>query len=371
MQSKEQTAPAINYNKQQLCEIKDALKGLYKLFSIANTNHQKGEETETFLDFVERISLMKEEEAKTYIEKVWKESEIDLTKQEAQEIFSEIYRKPKNIVMPVTKVTTQIFDKQETALAILVNSKNQNEVIVPYKVFVGVDERQGIKLSQKLTAYDREVYNGVCSLIEAGYTFGTAKQIYEAFAGKPSKSPQAEKRVAGSMRKMMTTLITFDWTEHAKMKGIELKEGEGLHTEENMIYAQAAYATINGQKVRGYKFLKVPALYEYSKKVGQLTSIDRKFLKLKHVSNTENTIVLKNYIIRRIEGMKNRHNQLRNVILFKTMFEDCGITGTKMQMHRHRKTVYTILDELCEMGYINTYKEKRNGQKHLGVEIVL
>ena len=111
----EEVKPIINYDQQQISEIKDAMRGLYKLFSSANTNHQKGEkeEIEPFFDFVERISRMEEEDAKSYIEKVWQDSEVDLTKADAKEILSEIYRKPKNIVMPVTKVTTQIFDKQE------------------------------------------------------------------------------------------------------------------------------------------------------------------------------------------------------------------------------------------------------------------
>lgn len=358
--------------KQKLTIALGTLKGLYKLFISISNDEVRNDET-ALLNFFNMVCSMEEPEVRTFIENIWKKAETDLNQEDLNKLIDQVYKRPQNYVMPTTKVTSQIFEKQKTDVEYtVVSGRKKSDSSVQFQVFVGWDEQTDITLPQNLTAYDREVFNGLCSILESGQSFCTSKQIYEAMAGKASRSPQAEARVTRSMRKLMTTLITLDWTNHAKMKGIELKEGEGVHTEENMIYAQAAFAKINGQKIQGYKIMKEPALLKYAKTVGQITTINRKYLKLDSINNTENSIVLKNYIIRRIETMKNSRNNIKNnTIILKTMFNSCNIDGSKAQMKRHRDVVFNILKELQNLNYIKGYTEKKERQSIIGIIIDL
>ena len=62
--------------------------------------------------------------------------------------------------------------------------------------------------------------------------------------------------------KMQTTLLNIDWTEHAKMRGLDLKNGDFIKTEEPIIPARGVQIKSGGQIVTGYKAYAEPALYQ-------------------------------------------------------------------------------------------------------------
>lgn len=245
---------------------------------------------------------------------------------------------------------------------------------MPVEIFVSASA-EALEIQKYLTPYDRQVQNGIFTLIENGYTAFTAKQVYEAFAGKTTTSPQIIGHVTRSINKQRTTLITIDWTDHAKMKGLPVDQSRGdyVATEENLLLLQRVRLRCNGQDLDGYSVIAPPILYRYSKQVGQLATIDRKLLDVP-VNNTESNIILKNYLLERIDTMKKadkaRGKVMTHNIAFETLYNLTGTNaGNGTQTSRIRKAVSVMLDTWKKEGYIKGYTVNKRKQEIISVTI--
>lgn len=287
-----------------------------------------------------------------------------------------IGKKPNNFIMMLTKVSNYLFDTDPAhdfssvqPVDILKNGKR--EVIVPVQSFISVVDPEGNLLPANLTPFDGEVFNGVCTLTENGQYFFTRNQIYEAFAGKSTTSEKALKAVDASMRKMRSSLISLDWTEHAKLNGLQLNPGDTVVVDDNMIHSESVLLNINGKEARGYHILKEPALFQYAKAVKQIQTIqDRKLLDV-GLSNTEDIIKIKNYLLRRIGSIKNPHSKLSNTILFDTVFKACGLEVNRKEKGRKISAIRTMLDTWIKQGYIKAYEEKTEKNREITGVIII
>lgn len=213
------------------------------------------------------------------IAQILKESKIETPSLgNAEEDIEKIkYIRPEKLIMPTPEIMTQIFEKHVTEFEAVTEDKKK----ILIKVSVGDINGE----PQTLTAYDREVFNGLCSIINAGYDFCTVRQIREAMTGSASMSPKSEENVTKSIEKMAAAIISVDGKEHAEEKMIRVEPGEAI---------------VCGQKTHGYKILEKPVLLEYAEAVGQVLTVKKKYIQLPNVCNTEENITLKNYIIRKV-----------------------------------------------------------------------
>jgi len=297
------------------------------------------------------------------------------TQDEKENIQLENVKKPPYLLMPNTKLSNYLFDKSKnlTALtALVVSGAKEDKVTVKTQVFLSLEEDFGIDLPKNITAYDRAVHDGVCSIIASGTMVATNRQIYEAMTGKTTTSPQALGHVTRSLNKLQRTKIFIDYTQQAKAKGFK---GDKMIFKGNLLDFQEVEVTFNkNETTSGYKFLSVPILYKYATEVEQIISVDKELLSGDNITNTDDSIVLRHYLLRRIEAMKNKNNRMTSrKILFDTMFEYCGIKSeSREQLRRKRDTVFSMLQGWEKLGYIKGYKEcKGDKNKIIGVEIVL
>ena len=280
--------------------------------------------------------------------------------------------KPAFLYMPNTKLSNCLFDKNKdlTVLtALIVSGEKEEKVTVKTQVFLSLEENCGVSLPQNITAYDRAVHDGICSIYAAGNNTMTTRQIYEAMTGKPTKNHQQLGHITRSIMKLRQTLIYIDYTDQAKIKGIDCKK---LEFNGNLLKCDGVDITFNnGEIVSGYKLDSPPILYKYALEMGQIISANKSLLSNTKVSNTEDSIVLRHYLLRRIETMKNHKNNMgSNRILFDTMFNYCNIDGNREQLRRKRDIVFSMLKEWQDVGYIKEFKEYRGKlNKVLGIEI--
>lgn len=275
-----------------------------------------------------------------------------------------ISKKPDNLVMQIAKASRLLFDgnpehdfTEERMIGI---GKNGKKPYVTLQSYVAMSEHL---LPATLTPYDGEVMNGICTLIENGQYCFTDSQVYEAFTGKSTKNKTSLEKVNKSIRKMRHTDIKLNWAAHAKQKGLDLPEDFTCVVGRYLLPADYYEFSLNGQVVQGYKLIQLPALYEYAKAVEQLQTInDRKLLDV-GLSNTDDTVTLKNWFLRRIEGIKNPKSKMRNPILLDTVFEECNMQLDRTERSRKIKDIYTMLDAWTKQGYIKGY-ETRTGQKN-------
>lgn len=239
---------------------------------------------------------------------------------------------------------------------------------------------------QPYTAYDRAVLNGICSLWQAGNTAFTAAMVYRAMNGMCGSeeggtkvSPQAVGAVTRSIEKQRVTRLTIDCTDQMKhYKGLQRAKFDAMMISVDGIEMTAQ----NGQRVKAYTFTnpdRPPVLYEYSRSIGQVLSVPPRLLNSSGtIRTTEEVIAIREYLIRRIEGIKG-NNILRNDrITYRGIYKELGIdidalTGNAVKdtPKRVRKNTEALLSHFVSEGFIKGFSEYKDGRTIAGVQISL
>lgn len=259
---------------------------------------------------------------------------------------------------------------------------------------------------QPFTEYDRNVYNAVSSL----YVYGdqshvvTPAMVYRAMTGlTDSEKPTAGQlaAVTRSLDKMRFIRARIDCTEELKMRRITLnsKQINGGEIDTYLLTADAIKVQAGGQTVRAYRIIKTPILYEYAAAVKQVLTLPASVLDVKEISemtvdgakkltigarlpNTESRILIKGYLIRRIEGMKGK-NGLSNPVISLYDYERDGEThqglysiagkadAKDLEAKRIRTDVEKMLAYWQATGYIKAFEAQTQHRKITGYKITV
>ena len=298
-----------------------------------------------------------------------------------QENGNNTFRQPDTFLMPTNKVIRNVFDGKtdifgEKEIDIDINPKKaRGKYIVSIQAFLPDSFGTTIPMPRNFNSYDENVLRGIFTLLDNGYTSFTARQVYNAFAGKPAKNHTTVEKVTKSIDKMRMTLISIDWSAHARMRGVIADPDACIVVNENFISADYYSFYLNGQAVKGYKINKLPPLYRYAKISKQLANIDRSLLETpltgaNPIQNTDMNIVLKNEILLRIDTMKKNKNFSR-FISFDVLYKLSQVGTHYSQKERLRKTVFSMLDSWKSIGHIMDYYVIKNGTEFSSVEIVI
>lgn len=259
---------------------------------------------------------------------------------------------------------------------------------------------------QPFTEYDRNVYNAVSSL----YVYGdqshvvTPAMVYRAMTGlTDSEKPTAGQlaAVTRSLDKMRFIRARIDCTEELKMRRITLnsKQINGGEIDTYLLTADAIKVQAGGQTVRAYRIIKTPILYEYAAAVKQVLTLPASVLDVKEISemtvdgakkltigarlpNTESRILIKGYLIRRIEGMKGK-NGLNNPVIALYDYQRDGETHqglysiagnpdpTRTEANRIRDNAEKMLVYWAATGYIKSFEAQTERKKITGYKITV
>lgn len=252
---------------------------------------------------------------------------------------------------------------------------------------------------QPFTEYDRNVYNAVSSL----YVYGdqshvvTPAMVYRAMTGlTDSEKPTAGQlaAVTRSLDKMRFIRARIDCTEELKMRRITLnsKQINGGEIDTYLLTADAIKVQAGGQTVRAYRIIKTPILYEYAAAVKQVLTLPASVLDVKELNpggsigarlpNTESRILIKGYLIRRIEGMKGK-NGLSNPVISLYDYQRDGEThqglysiagkpdADRKEMQRIREDAEKMLAYWTATGYIKAFEAQTERKKITGYKITV
>ena len=237
-----------------------------------------------------------------------------------------------------------------------------------------------------LTSFDKAILNGVSSLLIAGTIYFTIPMLYRAMIGSenPSMREEAVQTIRDRLEFMRHATITLDCTEEAAAHFI--KEGQNLQSltlSQYLLPMNRMNAVLNGREVEAYFLIDTPPLFQYASSKRQISLVDMDLLNVHFeadsplagasLNNTPAIIVLKNYLLTRIEGMKNPNNRLQSrKILFSSIYEELG-EPSPIKQRRQRLRNYTeiYLEYLTQQNYISGYSFTRTGRVVDGVEIVL
>lgn len=272
--------------------------------------------------------------------------------------------------------------------------EEENEVFVGksggrnISTIVTMDFPETIRLDSGgyLTNFDKAILNGISSLLIAGTLYFTIPMLYHAMSGNenPSMREEAVQTIRERLEFMRHSTITLDCTEEAAARFIKDEQHlQSLMLSKYLLPMNRMNAVLNGRDVEAYFLIDTPPLFQYASSKRQISLVDMDLLNVHFaedspmagasLNNTPAIIVLKNYLLTRIEGMKNQNNRLQSrKILFSSIYEELG-EPSPIKQRRQRLRNYTeiYLEYLTEQSYINGYSFTRTGRVVDGVEIVL
>ena len=251
-----------------------------------------------------------------------------------------------------------------------INPESKNVIIT--KVSLNYDD-ENIKIYDKdkrFTPYDRTVHNAICSLLEAGNNNFTPEQVYRCMNGLEDSqyvSPQAVGSITKSIDKSRRIYAWINYSSEAKDYN---KYIDNCIVEDYILSAKKITLEAGGKRVTGYKLNAKPILYEYAQVSGQVLTVPSKLLNTKDViKSTPEVIIIREYLIRRIEVMKKNKNQSNN-ILFQSVNKEIGHPEpTKQKAEKVRDTIKRLLDKFIELKYIKDFEFYKEGRAFKGVKI--
>ncbi len=321
---------------------------------------------------------------------------------DAKEIIERLQSKPpENLVIANNKlantITKPVLDIGEIVLEV---SKKGAKKLIETTCILSY-EGENIKLTgrQQFTEYDRNVYNAVVSL----YVYGdpshivTAAMVYRAMTGltdteKPTAGQLAA--VTRSLDKMRFIRARINCTAEMQARNITLnsKQINNGEIDTYLLTAEVMNVKAGGQTVRAYHIIKSPILYEYSAAVKQVLTVPTPMLDIKELNqdgstgarlpNTETRILIKGYLIRRVEGMKGKNKLCNNVISLYDYERDgethqglYSIAGKpdadRKEMQRIRDDTEKILAYWAAAGFIKSFEAKTERKKITGYIITV
>lgn len=304
---------------------------------------------------------------------------------------------PKKQIMPNNALINHLQDRPainagEHDLTVANKKKNRPEIIAV--VQIDYDEREtGIKLTTpKMTEYERQVTNAICTLWRYGHdshTF-TSDMIYRTMTGQGSggKATKGQKSaITRFMHKWEGVKITIDFTDEAKKRkyAIDGNPVDGLYKKRRFLEYDETLVIAGSETMTAWEFTRKPVILEYSEMSGQVLPVELEMFDIKKIrqgkvttesiSNNEDRIAVKGYLVRQIAIMKDRKYKKvdwQSVILFDTVFEK---TGLKDADRDKRSKMFSYIRQCLDYWKadrkITNYRIIKEGKKITGVDITL
>lgn len=228
---------------------------------------------------------------------------------------------------------------------------------VVYVATIDLVNDNNVYINSKIDAYDMAIINAVGSLYIAHQAqepgepcYLTPMDIWRVMNGKETSdkkfrmSPNQEKQLLAHIDKLRFTKFEIDLRSQMQKWGISFdtryaqKTGKADDAILNLTGVQIYTSKNKNQTTYGYRVNTEPILFTYSRYRKQIITVDKSLLNVTdNKSLGENTIVLKNYLLKRIENYK--HGYLNsNMIRLETIYRE---TGIKEPGQREKKEEYS------------------------------
>lgn len=233
----------------------------------------------------------------------------------------------------------------------------------PLNIYYSIDfddlETAGVKITKRLTPFDKRVYVAIAALYNAGNKVISLTQIHYAMGNTGRPSEEQRQKINTSITKMRFANVFLDNVEESQRYNYpRFKAGTGLYHEFYLLPVDRISAIINGQVVEAaIQVLKEPPLMTFARQRKQLTTITVKVLQ-SPLSKTDANLLIDDYLIERIAKAKRTSKGVK--ILYETLYKAAQIT-TKNQRTRAPAKVETYLKHYQACGLISRYSLLKDG----------
>ena len=261
------------------------------------------------------------------------------------------------VELPLDKVNSTIWNllKEDTAGQIAIameRSGSAREINTLYAInFEELGE--DIKISKRLTAFDKRVYIAVSALFNAGNTVITLTQIHYAMGNTNRPSKDQLEKINAAVTKMMKAQIMVNNSEEAAVYNYDRFIYDGA-----LLPLERGTAIVNGQLAdAAIHIFREPPMVSFAKQRKQITTVEIKLLQ-SPISKTEGNLQLEDYLLERIARASK--GKQPHKILYKTLYEKAEIKTDK-QRQRASKKITTYLDHYKSCGLITKYALGKDG----------
>lgn len=252
-----------------------------------------------------------------------------------------------------------------------ISIKEKNKIVVPFSFNSNAVDVSG----RKLTQYDKQVHDAVCTLWGNGIERFTAEEVYRAmnrisdnrFLGNVDLT-----KITKSLEAAVLRRVKIDATEQLKAR--KINDIKSAIFEDYFLPLRKIEITNRvGRTAVGWEITSAPAIYSYSEALKQIATIPMSQLDTrKRVKNSETVSRMSDSLITRIEWIKGGSKKAAAVILYSTLFEECEIDYSRLnktQRQRKRKLVKGILEGFKDNGYIKDFHEEMEARTPKGIRI--
>ena len=276
----------------------------------------------------------------------------------------------KEILYPTDKLNAEIWrqapdEEGRITLAIGTNNSNEAAVVRAELVFDRLLSEAGLEIKawRKITPEDKLYYIVISSLYYAGNHTTSLSQIFKAMGHSTAPMGTTEggeksilERINDSVTLFGTGRVYIDNDEEIDIN----KRTPRLKMDAALLNFTRVSAYIDGAFTDAAIHInEEPILMRYARLRKQFTAISPALLKAP-VNKTPATLDIQDYLITRIARMKNPNNKAPRKILYRTVFERCGITDKK-QRTRAKGYIDRFLQHYKNEGHIAGFTKAEDG----------
>lgn len=289
---------------------------------------------------------------------------------------AQIQARMSKLVVPIDKLTQQVFELSENEYADSINYHEKFSVVEGFKKGKKILTNFWLELLEdyedKLPpdAFTREVFICAASAYEQGYHVISFSMALDALTGGTEKRNVYKEQydaLKSAFKKLNAIQITADIAPLLKVypKYRRNYDGDSMTITGSLLPCKFLEVSINGQKTLAVKILDESPLVTIAKVKNQLLTYDTAPLAIAGQNNTPQVITLKNYLLRRIKSMSSaeRKKGLNHSILFETLYRNCGLADADNGKKRDaRKVIEETLNHFKAENVIKDFEfERKNG----------
>ncbi len=282
---------------------------------------------------------------------------------------------PKDILITNSRVANELRNMPPNEEVRLTVGRKGSQLVEIKSTIAFNDKNIQFSNNASITAYDKIVHDAVCSLYAAGNETFTPEMVYRAMNGMVESefvSPKSISMIVESLEKMRVTDIAIDYTDQLRMTNpadsFDLARVSGA-----MLLMQKVTVSTGGVTKWAYRLTATPVVYEYSKLIKQIIPIPLQLLNTKETTrSTDTVIIIRQYILQRVELMKNKKNNMNSrIISYETIYELLNTPDDRKLRATIRSQTERLLDNYVNIHYIDGYEIVKKGRAISGVLIHL
>lgn len=263
----------------------------------------------------------------------------------------------KSLITINDKVTNELKRLEKDKETEILNIRGYNNPYQDEKVKVMIQNAK-VKTNQVLTPFDLMILNSIYTLTQNNEYFDVAMIKKHLTQQDRKVKSKLDDDIKASIEKMRVTIVTLELTDYLNdsyKNPLSKKVKDALKVGSYLLPIKNVSVTKGGVEKVAYLFIEKPLYFEYAKMQNQLITSDVKLLDVP-ITNTNDNILIKTYIAKRVSDMKYHNEKNDNKSIYKentinvdTLFDELDLLKDDISENTYnvkRKRYYAVIEEI-------------------------